>query len=945
MKKSIIISSLKGITFPLFYHFLLIVNVFGQSSSQTSLCLPFLKTDSISSLGIDSVVCNATVVLDGGSNVIVRGFCWSTNPNPNMGNYRNEVGNGLGSYGATIHGLSPNTTYYVRAYAKNISGVVYGNEIVFTTYQIMPGVRCTGTPIVHDIDGNFYYTVQIGNQCWTQSNLKVSRYRNGDSITTNLSNNLWESTNMGSYSIYNDDSIKNLVYGKLYNNYAVSDPRGLCPTGWHEPSFGDLMSLKDFYGGTIGSAPYLINPLGWNSQILWASNASGFSVVGSGYRNNNGTYIGSGSISNIWSKGPMQNFEAQGLQFTFNSEDSHPLWWESPNNGFSIRCLKNYLPILNMGSYFVLPNNSVVLNASIFNNGGDVNTVAGFCYGLSNNPLVSDDTVIANIQNGQITATLLGLQSGAIYYIRPFASNSAGIVFDSVVQVSVPSFIQCGISIVTDIDSNQYSTVQVGNQCWLGSNLKTAKYRNGDLIQNALSNLGWENLITGGVSIYNENLFLDSVYGKLYNFYAVDDARKLCPTGWHIPSNSEWNELIYSLDSGLTFNFQSAGPQNTIAGRFLKATSLWNFGGANSPTNSTNFSARPGGKRTYNGIYNEMGSSGYWWTSTHSDMDFAYFRQLTSSNDDVVRTSGSKNFGFSVRCIIGENALPNPNIGYVYNITDSSVKVSADLTLQGGLPILAKGVVVSLNPLPTVNNMTFYNYSNSDYFETEISGLSPASKYFCRSFTQTLSGISYSDQIFFYTSGFTVNPCISTPSVQDVDGNTYLTTQIGSQCWMTSNLATTKFRNGNNANNYIYAGNTSNLALYGRLYDWSTMMDTRGICPTGWHVPSLSEWQSLQLNVGGYGGVLKNNFQWQNPLTPGHNYFAANVFGFSLAPGGFLLGSRFVGLGTSGWWWTSSSSNSTIYPAMALSAYATIPYLSFGYEGTTASFSIRCIKD
>lgn len=139
MKKSIIISSLKGITFPLIYHFLLIVNVFGQSSSQTSLCLPFLKTDSISSLGIDSVVCNATVVLDGGSNVIVRGFCWSTNPNPNMGNYRNEVGNGLGSYGATIHGLSPNTTYYVRAYAKNFSGVVYGNEIMFTTRNITVG--------------------------------------------------------------------------------------------------------------------------------------------------------------------------------------------------------------------------------------------------------------------------------------------------------------------------------------------------------------------------------------------------------------------------------------------------------------------------------------------------------------------------------------------------------------------------------------------------------------------------------------------------------------------------------------------------------------------------------------------------------------------------------------------------------------------------------------
>jgi hypothetical protein len=175
-----------------------ITNLYNsQLPTHTSLCLPTITTITPTSIGIDSVVIGGDILNDGGSSIVLRGVCYSTTPNPNMGNPRTEEGSGIGSFASTLRNLTPSTAYYARSYAKNLQGVVvYGNEVSFSTGTSIPGVRCPGTPSVTDIDGNLYYTVQIGTQCWTQSNLKVSKYRNGDSIPTGLSNSSWGGTTL-----------------------------------------------------------------------------------------------------------------------------------------------------------------------------------------------------------------------------------------------------------------------------------------------------------------------------------------------------------------------------------------------------------------------------------------------------------------------------------------------------------------------------------------------------------------------------------------------------------------------------------------------------------------------------------------------------------------------------------------------------------------------------
>jgi uncharacterized protein (TIGR02145 family) len=263
-----------------------------------------------------------------------------------MGNMRTEDGSGVGSFSTILRNLNPSTTYYVRSYAKNSNGVVvYGDEVSFGTGTLIPGIRCPGTPSVTDIDGNLYHTVQIGTQCWTQSNLKVSRYRNGDSIPTGLSNSAWENTTAGAYAIYDNNPVNDGLYGKLYNLYAAMDTRGLCPTGWHVPTDGGWTTLETFLGGSsvagvaLKSTATLPTPGGWNNPSYVATNSSGFTALPGGRFAPNQPFfslVGNGTV--WWSSSLFSNYAwGRVLNQTTHIYRNYffPPW------GLSVRCLRD----------------------------------------------------------------------------------------------------------------------------------------------------------------------------------------------------------------------------------------------------------------------------------------------------------------------------------------------------------------------------------------------------------------------------------------------------------------------------------------------------------------------------------------------------------------------------------------------------------------------------
>jgi uncharacterized protein (TIGR02145 family) len=335
-----------------------ITNLYNsQLPTQTSLCLPTITTSSPSSVGVDSVVIGGDISNDGGSSIILRGICYSTSPNPNMGNQRTEVGSGTGSFNTVLRGLTSSTTYYARSYAKNSNGVVvYGNEVSFTTIAPLPGVRCPGTPTVTDIDGNIYNTVQIGNQCWTQSNLKVSKYRNGDTIPTGFSTNDWLNTTSGAYAIYNNP-VNHSLFGKLYNHYVVTDSRGLCPTGWHVPSDGEWNLLMKYLdpnsdttisggshslsaGGALKSTAMQPTPGGWNSPNSGATNSSGFTAPPGGHRGGDSNYSDVSFSGYWWSSSVSSGPHAWSRYLSCNYGNVFRYDYNR-HNGFSVRCIKD----------------------------------------------------------------------------------------------------------------------------------------------------------------------------------------------------------------------------------------------------------------------------------------------------------------------------------------------------------------------------------------------------------------------------------------------------------------------------------------------------------------------------------------------------------------------------------------------------------------------------
>ncbi|MGB4789969.1 MAG: fibrobacter succinogenes major paralogous domain-containing protein, partial [Bacteroidales bacterium] len=211
----------------------------------------------------------------------------------------------------------------------------------------------------------------------------------------------------------------------------------------------------------------------------------------------------------------------------------------------------------------------------------------------------------------------------------------------------------CGFTV--SYDGVTYNTVQIGNQCWFKENLRTTKYNDGTSITNITNNNTWATTSSGAYCCYSNSTSNCSTYGALYNWYAVNTG-KLCPSGWHVPSDAEWTTLTNYLSANSTY---WCGSNSSYIAKSLASTTSWNsstttcaVGNNLSANNSTGFSALPGGYRYYSdGSFDGLGGCGYWWSSTEYDGSKAWNRNLGFIYAIVYRDNGSKRYGFSVRCL------------------------------------------------------------------------------------------------------------------------------------------------------------------------------------------------------------------------------------------------------------------------------------------------------
>ena len=549
------------------------------------------------------------------------------------------------------------------------------------------------------------------------------------------------------------------------------------------------------------------------------------------------------------------------------------------------------------------------------------------------------------------------------------------------------------------MDGYTYAVTQIGDECWFAENLRTTVYNDGTTIPQLTESADWAGTTSGGWCAYDNVAANADLYGNLYNWYAVDNGKGLCPSGWHVASNSDWAGMI---------GYVSGENPGVGSGVLLKATSGWNDNG--NGLDSYGFAALPGGFRLDGVNFGSLGTFGIWWTSDAvGESGISY--EVYSSTDDMGDYSGySFQFGMSVRCILDDTqssleGCMDPvacNYDITATIEDGSCVFTVDaLGVCGGPCIedvdadgicddvddcigtldvcgvcngpgipegdcdcfgnqldaagVCGGSCAALSSCPDLDQDGIVGVGDILIILGEFGTECETSQYGCTlpeylefdpdatvndgsCVTLLVSGCTDPDYAEFNPAANAEDGSCLTLTCSGLnptmDGYTYDVVEIGSQCWFAENLRTTLYADGTpipagltvsewglttegatavygegsiecyvyypEMNDYVvdFVGcdEEQSLAVYGRLYNGYAAVDSRGLCPNGWHVPTDEDWLLLELELGmsasdansvGWRGTdegtqLKSATGW---LFGGNG---TDAVGFSAFPGGYL---------------------------------------------------------
>lgn len=281
---------------------------------------------------------------------------------------------------------------------------------------------------------------------------------------------------------------------------------------------------------------------------------------------------------------------------------------------------------------------SANFSVNVVTDGGAPVTSKGVCYSSTVNPTTADTCIEFEAGTGSMSGTFENLQIGTTYYVRGYATNIVDTRYST--GASFKTLIATAGAGVTDIDGNSYTTSIIGSQEWMAENLRTATFRDGTPISNIRNDSNWfETTLPAWVN-YDNNPDYDETYGKLYNWNAMSSNRMICPAGWSVPTEEDWNTLVTYL-----------GERNTSGGKLKETgTTYWQSPNTGA-TNESGFNARPNGVRFGGGAFGNIRTSGHYWSSSMQSSDkpitfyMVNFATYVANGDDVKQT------GLAIRCV------------------------------------------------------------------------------------------------------------------------------------------------------------------------------------------------------------------------------------------------------------------------------------------------------
>jgi uncharacterized protein (TIGR02145 family) len=282
--------------------------------------------------------------------------------------------------------------------------------------------------------------------------------------------------------------------------------------------------------------------------------------------------------------------------------------------------------------------NTAISGGKITYDGGSTITAKGICWSASPDPDLSDSFTTNGTDTSRYQSTMTSLLPGTKYYVRAYAKNSAYTVYGEELTFNTK---------IADVDGNLYRTVTIGSQVWMAENLKTTKYKDNTAIPNIINNTEWINLSVPAYCWLGNDIQYKEVYGALYNWYTVNTG-KLCPGGWHVPSDYDFKVLELGLGMS-SDQVNLTDWRGTNQGAQVKSTTGW--AESENGTNTSGFSALPGGYRyAATGAFNGIDMLTYWWSSDFTT-DYGWYRRVDGTNNGIFRGATSKKGGKYVRCL------------------------------------------------------------------------------------------------------------------------------------------------------------------------------------------------------------------------------------------------------------------------------------------------------